>query len=782
MQVPPVLYLSGIGEILTRIICSHIIIVSENVFYSHDTVNADFHTYTVFNKYWPASNFSTVPNNFWLPPWNSSWQDLYTLGRFWNVTRERGVLERETFGNILPFEGNIYLRTNCVHSLILFTPKRVWNFKIGNKPTWYFPLATSLGYPYDFLVRRFTIPTILLEVVGNNHTFLTWHEIYGLTKASWLRSNLISVQSCSLKTSRAKFSNYLFNCSYFYYCTYCFPVPKLLAVSSGTISNLKLFLAFISMHGIPKYYDAASIWNENLSEYRDRKNIFRFQKGSKHDVRVVLALLVVEKSHQNLTLIVNIKALSMQQRKYLALQGSALTPTVYAEVRMEPRAGRTSYIDKDRDFLFAVVGRVSYAFLTCHSSEYLNFHFYALPFQSNLWIGVLVTIIVLIVCFSTLLGRLSYSQRHRFSPLLYMIRCLLENGPNLPTGIESKLVAKLLAATWLILSLIAANGYKGIVSTDVTAPLPKTTPYKLFTDLVDENFNPKPEIRVFANLRKSCLEKWQKVQKLERAIKISEIRLCDTSMSTELLSVTSNKIDSALLHQTAARPFSEIFKFSLQEFLTQSTGYWLPARPNQSDTLFQNALESEIVRCQNKAVLVGKENYIGLEYQYLQQMYPTKTFFKVQNESLLSEKIVWRFTQDMGTRVPQKFVALLESGIYQQVKKVYQNWKQFGFRHSFSRKNSSIERVQPLTLLSNLRTLFYLFAVFMAVALCIGLAEIMWNAKQVICFEIITKAEKCIAFFRVEIRGIKLRNFTFLTIGKNILDMFRSAVNLINCG
>lgn len=752
MAIPPALYLSGIGDILTRITCSHIILLSDNVFYSHDNISTDtYHTFTVSRKYWPVSNFSNVPDNFQLLSWDVSFLPFHILGSLWNASKEHKMLEQYEIEDMLPNEGLRYLRTPCVYSIILFTPKRDWNFVIGNKPVHYFPIARCLGNLMEFLNYRFTLPIILLELKDTNQTLLTPKEIYGIEKASDYFTHLIAIQRCTLTHLNSILSNLAVNCTYHYVCNCCFPKSTLLDISVDTLFDLKSFLGFISTYGTPKYYHAELIERENLTNYRTRRNIFLFPKQSKFDFKIVIALLTVEQSKHNLTLFLDNQKSSAQESTEMGY----LKPVVYAEARLEPKYF-TTFGDCDRDFLFVVVGNAGYRFLTCYSNEFLNFNFYALPFQSNLWIGVLVTIPVLILCFWKLLGNLGHLQRQQFSPLLYMIRCLLENGPNLPKCIESNLIAKLLSATWLLLSLIAANGYKGIVSTDVTAPLPKETPFKVILDLVGinagKNLYLKPGIKLYSEMTKSCVETWQNSEIFQTPINVSEISNCQTSASVDLKNACGIKAQLILEQWLSPRNPNQsvfhIYNALEEEIMFKSRGFWLPSRPKQPDISFEAALESEIVQCDNKAVLIGRESHILLEQQYLQKQYPLKTFFVSENKSMFAQSFVWRFNNPRETRIPHRFVAIVESGIYQQIKVSHEKWKQFGFRLGFSKINSKEESTKPLTLSSNLRTLFYLGALFVAVALSAGLSEIFWCNRLVIYCELKDKTGSMIRLLK----------------------------------
>lgn len=193
-----------------------------------------------------------------------------------------------------------------------------------------------------------------------------------------------------------------------------------------------------------------------------------------------------------------------------------------------------------------------------------------------------------------LLGKLSYLRKHNFGPLLYMTHCLLQNGPYLSTGIKPNCFARILSATWLILSLIAANGYKGIVTTGITAPLPKTTPYQLFTDLVDKNFKPKPDIKFYAEIAKLCLKNWWKSQIFETETKMTANPSCKTSVAFELTQVAGVDKEKLLNWYIQKPSFEKLLSISLwnssvERILTDNEGYWVPPKPSQNDTSFQSA-------------------------------------------------------------------------------------------------------------------------------------------------------------------------------------------------
>lgn len=62
----------------------------------------------------------------------------------------------------------------------------------------------------------------------------------------------------------------------------------------------------------------------------------------------------------------------------------------------------------------------------------------------------------------------------RFSTIIYILQTLLEQGPTLPSYVRRHGVAKIVLGTWLLLAVIATNGYRGIVTTKFVVP-PRTT-------------------------------------------------------------------------------------------------------------------------------------------------------------------------------------------------------------------------------------------------------------------------------------------------------------------
>lgn len=119
----PVQYLQGFGNILNHITCSQILLMVQNVFYSHDSAYSIQHhqtqtlkSFTVYNKFWPYLN-----DEFRISRWEHYWETFYSPADYWNISRNGSPLkvlfwdgqERKIFNPLL------YSKHNCIYSIIL---------------------------------------------------------------------------------------------------------------------------------------------------------------------------------------------------------------------------------------------------------------------------------------------------------------------------------------------------------------------------------------------------------------------------------------------------------------------------------------------------------------------------------------------------------------------------------------------------------------------------------------------------------------------------------------
>lgn len=133
----PVEYIMGVGNILNSISCSHVMIVSHNVFYSHDVSHQHQPTldkaFTVYTKFWKKLNRSQFADNmhfpsrrFTMPDFFEYWRPFHRSAKYWKVVSPDVVLSHEmkkTFDieDFKIFSPFVNSRQRCLFSLVLFS-------------------------------------------------------------------------------------------------------------------------------------------------------------------------------------------------------------------------------------------------------------------------------------------------------------------------------------------------------------------------------------------------------------------------------------------------------------------------------------------------------------------------------------------------------------------------------------------------------------------------------------------------------------------------------------
>lgn len=111
--------------------------------------------------------------------------------------------------------------------------------------------------------------------------------------------------------------------------------------------------------------------------------------------------------------------------------------------------------------------------MTCFSREDLSFKIFLKPFELEVWIALLVTMVItVIVCVAILITKLKWGFLDALSlSQLAVVSIVLEK----PTDIERKIgrirAFKFLFGLWLLLVPILTNGYLGLSITEISSPL-----------------------------------------------------------------------------------------------------------------------------------------------------------------------------------------------------------------------------------------------------------------------------------------------------------------------
>ena len=126
-----------------------------------------------------------------------------------------------------------------------------------------------------------------------------------------------------------------------------------------------------------------------------------------------------------------------------------------------------------------------FRFLNCQLKEKsLSFRAYLMPYQSEAWITITVSIWLSTV-FLTILFRFKNIPENGF---LLIYSFLLEHGYHLSRRLTQMQAFNMFLTTFLLMGIVITNGYKGIVITDLTAPIQESR-LRTFKEAVEQNFS-----------------------------------------------------------------------------------------------------------------------------------------------------------------------------------------------------------------------------------------------------------------------------------------------------
>ena len=117
------------------------------------------------------------------------------------------------------------------------------------------------------------------------------------------------------------------------------------------------------------------------------------------------------------------------------------------------------------------VSKVSYNFITCHPAEaYISLNIFARPFSALLWLGIVTTLISVSICLK--IGIRLLRLHDEVALLAYTF--LLEQGVTFSITVYSNFKFRLLLGSTLFCCIVWINSYRGVVTSDMTTPLPKS--------------------------------------------------------------------------------------------------------------------------------------------------------------------------------------------------------------------------------------------------------------------------------------------------------------------
>jgi hypothetical protein len=116
-----------------------------------------------------------------------------------------------------------------------------------------------------------------------------------------------------------------------------------------------------------------------------------------------------------------------------------------------------------------------YKFLTCYTKTYIGFGFYLSPFQLDLWIGFLITMVTVVgVSWIYVKFYFKESTSISFSPWLFVLGTFFEETSSAPASLEKKTFYRLSIGIWCLMVATLTSCYNSLMITGLNSPLPGT--------------------------------------------------------------------------------------------------------------------------------------------------------------------------------------------------------------------------------------------------------------------------------------------------------------------
>lgn len=789
---------SNIGKILNKIDCPNTLIISHNTWYSHEDELTYSSKIVFVIRYF-------LPN---LPPENlllgSGYAKQYGNVEWSNQNHSLYIKTNLTLWTTR-FASMESKKMRC-----LFTISINQNLKMhgtfANRSFWHFPWDLS----YRTLTKIsehagfYVLPLIFIETTKKLYLLSEYLEtpdyrsyLTGFFKLSSPYTKIeIGMIHCVYKSSQ--FNHAIPNvrfCQDVYLCRHCAPASKFVLLRSGQLlTHSGLQTIFNNLAGFTKWYclDFSQKYTEG-----DHENLFKVPVNfnpfltarAETDFAIVIFKMLYSFLGNNQTI-----KFEISDSNFVKLAFNI--PMNFNHLH---RFRKNRFLHAD--YVFVADGGFDY--ITCYSTKRIAFGFYFQPFQMKLWTVTIGSLLLLVFFANWYLSSFKNSARHRFSIALYMWQVLLENGPVVPAKLLKRTACKIFLSTWLYLAIHLTNSYRGIITGSTTAAIPETTDLRSFHDIKCNVFSGRNCAKIYGNLRRNLQTKWDLLPvpstakhvntfyHTSRIPKTEELwtGLCKTeicSIADEILSrqksfkkrelAPSLGVGFAVLVEgiMSGRPLIDIsesvyswlgdrefinkllkpaYKPSwessvLEYFVSNIAQFWVPGRFSDGvgRHAFRSAVETEIVNCQNKSVLLLDYHKARSEFAYLSKHFPTKTFF-ISNKTLLKTSMAWKFVTLNGkdNRLLNYFVVLIQSGIYKVLSDFHLQGMYSMSRFQHTRNNSDYGRfVRPLGLNSNIGSVFYLCGVMLVIAM---LAFVLQN---LIFFRRYLKLKLTCVFIRIK--------------------------------
>lgn len=348
-----------------------------------------------------------------------------------------------------------------------------------------------------------------------------------------------------------------------------------------------------------------------------------------------------------------------------------------------------------------------YNFLHCYREPKLSFGIYLKPYQSDLWVCLIIS-----TCFTALAVRLYVARyipknKTSFSAVFFFISSLFDEPYSIPLILYKIPLFRAFTTLWLFVALVLVNSYIGMSITDISSPLP-SVPLHYFENVTDTGAVCRNlsvcGLAELKKLRSAMSSRKKNVQFLNKAVfaiteRLKYDRCPEIKACYEYYDVLTKLLRNAMQAIGKGRISTEILR----------VGSLLHPQHNHVDIRRQfwikNVSSEETQSC-SKRMVIDLSEMVAAEYEFLRRRFPRREFF-LGKENLTPILKVWGFLHTKGLGLDAHFRNLYATGI---ISKSQENGRTELLRKWYMNmtERTRIDEGSQMNLDGSIQTVFYL--------------------------------------------------------------------------
>ncbi|OXA37382.1 Valine--tRNA ligase [Folsomia candida] len=366
-----------------------------------------------------------------------------------------------------------------------------------------------------------------------------------------------------------------------------------------------------------------------------------------------------------------------------------------------------SSVDIDVDFMSinsVWIRQRGTQFLSCYEDKFLDFKFYLTPFQFELWLGVLLSVVTVVAALTFYTECYSPEISQSFAPWTLVLGSLFDEFTNVPGKLEGMPFHRLVFGSWALMAITLTNCYTGVMITELNAPFPGARPETISDLVCGDGTPPTGNLTKWAE-SENILWFWNQVNKLYgldgRKAGKTLLNPFESENCFRFLSPPSTGTNFFFWESGVPIPrtkfFTDLYVLyrsiffwktrvllpgemkAYQEILLLRPGHshrssgrlGIPSSSNLEEREIQiiqemnKANERDLVEC-GKSVFFSDSDHVSTEMSFLSEKYSWKNKKYVKGKDLIGSIswLKWEFQRTGWSKIPGYFKSMISSGIW----------------------------------------------------------------------------------------------------------------------